>query len=252
MTWNIFDWALIAVVFSLPASFVVLLLFYRDRVRSRYDEQRRAVEISLLRDDIELRLNKLNERLMSSPDNWRELNHLLISAQKSSIEGEILRNRIADYEQTIFNFQQEVPLSVAKNLGVNLSNEAPDPKLVFMLTPFHKRASAVYTAVKSIVSDVGMTCFRGDEQFVQGDLLPHIISMLYRARLIIANVDGRNPNVFYELGIAHSMGKDVIIISKNVSEMPFDLKSHKIIVYKSGEDLSEALKREMLKLFSSK
>jgi nucleoside 2-deoxyribosyltransferase len=52
-----------------------------------------------------------------------------------------------------------------------------------------------------------------------------------RARLIIADMTERNPNVFYELGIAHTLGKPVIMITQSMDYVPFDLKHLRCIVY---------------------
>lgn len=63
--------------------------------------------------------------------------------------------------------------------------------------------------------------------------------------MIVANIDGRNPNVFYELGIAHALGKEVILIAKSVEEVPFDIRSNKLIIYKDIQELSASLKKEL-------
>ncbi|EGQ5282741.1 hypothetical protein I4B36_003512, partial [Enterobacter hormaechei] len=57
------------------------------------------------------------------------------------------------------------------------------------------------------------------------------------AQLIIANISGRNPNVFYELGIAQALGKPVVIVSKGAKDIPFDLKNRQVIIYDNPADL---------------
>ncbi len=51
------------------------------------------------------------------------------------------------------------------------------------------------------------------------------------SRFIIANLTKKNPNVFYELGIAHAIGKEVILITQTMEDVPFDLKALRCIVY---------------------
>ncbi len=63
------------------------------------------------------------------------------------------------------------------------------------------------------------------------------------ARLIIADMSNNNPNVFYELGYAQGIGKDVILITKDRSQVPFDLRSISSIEYKTITDLKVSLRR---------
>ena len=64
-----------------------------------------------------------------------------------------------------------------------------------------------------------------------------------KAQIVVAVLDGRNPNVYYEVGIAHSVGKPVILIAaeNRKEEIPFDLKQHRFIFYNSMNDLQEKL-----------
>ena len=58
----------------------------------------------------------------------------------------------------------------------------------------------------------------------------------------IANISGRNPNVFYELGLAHALGKPVIIVSESLSDIPFDINSSRILAFDDEKDLETKLK----------
>ena len=51
------------------------------------------------------------------------------------------------------------------------------------------------------------------------------------ARVIVADCTGRNPNVFYEIGVAHTLGRTVILITQNDSDVPFDLQAIRYIQY---------------------
>lgn len=67
--------------------------------------------------------------------------------------------------------------------------------------------------------------------------------MMFDAQLIVAVLDGKNPNVFYEIGIAHSIGKTVILIANmsRIDEIPFDLRSDRLLLYSNPNDLSKKL-----------
>ena len=69
---------------------------------------------------------------------------------------------------------------------------------------------------------------------------------ILRADLIIADLTGRNPNVFYELGYAHALHKNTVLITQSIDDVPFDLRHRQMIKYfataKGYKDLNESLK----------
>ncbi len=107
-----------------------------------------------------------------------------------------------------------------------------DPNLCFVLMPFAENLKAVYVDhIKPTVSSVGLSCFRADDVFGTRQVVFEIWERINRARVIIADLTGRNANVFYEVGLAHALGKDVILVSQTMDDVPFDLKALRCIVY---------------------
>lgn len=72
---------------------------------------------------------------------------------------------------------------------------------------------------------------RGDDLFATGSVIEQIAEQIDRASVLVAELTGRNPNVFYELGIAHARAKPVILISASIDDVPFDLRHLRVIVY---------------------
>ena len=79
-------------------------------------------------------------------------------------------------------------------------------------------------------------------------LFPVFDLCIVKSRIIIANIDGKNPNVFYELGIAHALGKPTILISKSIENMPFDIQQNRVVLYKDNDDLEEKLSKELSRI----
>src|SRR5258708_13215834 len=70
-------------------------------------------------------------------------------------------------------------------------------------------------------------------------IIQDIVNLLDRSRVVICDCTGRNPNVFYEIGIAHTLGRDVILITQSEADIPFDLRHLRYISYlNNGEGLS--------------
>lgn len=111
-----------------------------------------------------------------------------------------------------------------------------------MLMPFNPKSFRVFAECSRIVKQSGMVLKKSDDEFVEGDLLKSIVESIITSNIIIANLDGKNPNVFYELGIAHTLGKKTILITGyRPEELPFDIKNKYIIFYQSFEELEKKL-----------
>lgn len=124
-----------------------------------------------------------------------------------------------------------------ENMGVKPESINIKPKSVFILTAFNDRYLEDYKSIERACIDIGISVSRGDETRINGDILSYIVSQICSAQLIIANISGRNPNVFYELGIAQALGKPVVIVSKGAKDIPFDLKNRQVIIYDNPADL---------------
>ncbi|MGH8660124.1 MAG: hypothetical protein ACREV4_17105 [Gammaproteobacteria bacterium] len=61
--------------------------------------------------------------------------------------------------------------------------------------------------------------------------MDQVWSGINAAKVLVAELTTRNPNVFYELGLAHALKKPVVLISSNESDVPFDLKHIRVIYY---------------------
>ena len=106
---------------------------------------------------------------------------------------------------------------------------------VFVLMPFSESWSD-YIWRKQIkltvekIADYNLICKRADDLYGR-DIMQDIYESLLTASVIIADMTNRNANVFYELGIAHTLGKDVILLAQSIDDIPFDLNRFRTCVY---------------------
>ena len=118
----------------------------------------------------------------------------------------------------------------------------PKP-FIFILMPFEPAFNDVYKfGIKGAAEAAGAYAERVDEQiFVEG-MLDRIFNQINKADVIVADMTGKNPNVFYEVGYAHALDKIVLLITQNAEDIPFDLKHRQHIVYGGSiEKLKEDL-----------
>jgi nucleoside 2-deoxyribosyltransferase len=113
-----------------------------------------------------------------------------------------------------------------------------------------KRADEIYNyIVKPVVAEHNLTPTRSDLDATPGQVTAQIIQSLTSAAVIIADLTGRNPNVYYELGVAHSFGKPVVILVDSVESLSFDTAQERVIEIGTGERLGvEEAEKAKLKL----
>lgn len=105
---------------------------------------------------------------------------------------------------------------------------------VFIIMPFSEAWSDdVSEGIKSVCDKYGITARRADDMFdMQKDVISDIWKGINEAELIIADVSVKNANVFYELGIAHTLGKDIVLLHQKGNEpIPFDISTRRYIEY---------------------
>ncbi|MEK7762255.1 MAG: hypothetical protein AAB433_11790 [Nitrospirota bacterium] len=102
----------------------------------------------------------------------------------------------------------------------------------FVVMPFHALFEAEYERViRPAIEEAGLTCVRGDEIYTQQAIIHDIWQSIRQARLVVAELSGRNPNVMYEIGLAHAIGKPIILLTRNQEDVPFDLKALRYLFY---------------------
>ena len=102
-----------------------------------------------------------------------------------------------------------------------------------MLMPFAEDLLPVYNDhIKPVVSAMSLTIKRADDLFSTHEVMKDVWQLITKSTAVIAECTGRNPNVFYEIGIAHTLGKPVILITQNEDDVPFDLRAISYIKYK--------------------
>ncbi|HET6891936.1 MAG TPA: nucleoside 2-deoxyribosyltransferase [Pyrinomonadaceae bacterium] len=107
----------------------------------------------------------------------------------------------------------------------------PKP-FIFVLMPFDTSFDDIYKfGIKGAAEDAGAYAERVDEQIFGEGILERVFNQINKADVVVADMTGRNPNVFYEVGYAHALGRIVFLLTQNASDIPFDLKHHQHTVY---------------------
>lgn len=103
---------------------------------------------------------------------------------------------------------------------------------VFVAMPFRDDLREVYTDhILKIANELAVSCKRGDDFFSTNSIINDVWSAIFHAEVCIVDCTGRNPNVFYELGIAHTLGRPSILIAQSMDDIPFDVRHLRVIIY---------------------
>src|ERR687885_297791 len=95
---------------------------------------------------------------------------------------------------------------------------------VFVLMPFRDQHFAIYErAIKPTLEELGCTVEHAKDANTVERIVDAIFTQIARAKFLVADTTGKNPNVFYEVGYAHALGKKVILIVQDTQDIPFDV-----------------------------
>lgn len=120
-------------------------------------------------------------------------------------------------------------------------------RLCYVIMPFNARCDPAYRdgiqpALKAVAAQLeeGWECRRADDVRMPGCITKEIVTSLHTADLVVADLTGHNPNVFYELAVAHSNGRPTVMIAQSAKDIPFDIKTYRVLMYTpSAEGLSK-------------
>jgi len=127
----------------------------------------------------------------------------------------------------------------------------------FVLMPFDPEFDAIFKdLIKPTLEEAGYDVKRADSILNQQNILKDVVRGIAEADLVVADLTSLNVNVLYELGISHTMQKSTVLLTQSSEDIPFDLRSYRVIPYSThfneARQLSQALKEIVEKAKSGK
>lgn len=208
-----------------------LYIVYRKQEQRKMDIQSGKILLSVDREKRENRIFSLVEASNDTLPTFKENNGLFLNI----VAG------IHHIGHDVYN------RSFFTKLNIDLDNIKIKEGQVMCLMPFHERYQHLYPIVIDACKDNGFNCVRSDDSYTPDDMLPFIVRMILESQLLIAILNGRNPNVYYEIGLAHALGKPVILVAelKNENNIAFDLQMKGLVLYKAEGELKELLSKSL-------
>jgi hypothetical protein len=130
---------------------------------------------------------------------------------------------------TLIDTQRASGLTVNPMFGIPNHLEALD---IFVVMSFEPNLKPVYEDhIKKVAAQLKLAVRRADDFFTAHAVIDDIWAAMYQSKLVVADCTGRNANVYYEIGMAHTIGKPVILTTQNEPDVPFDLRAIRYIHY---------------------
>lgn len=158
------------------------------------------------------------------------------------------------------NYGEEVSISSVPGRGKAITfrpsvfevpDDGLDPDLIAVMTPFAPGFEPVFDAIRSAATAAGYKVLRAKDIWEHSAVIQDVFSLIYRAHIVVCDFSGKNPNVFYEAGIAHTLGKYVVPITQSPSDIPFDLQHHRYFSYLNNNEGRGDLAQALISRFNS-
>ena len=120
----------------------------------------------------------------------------------------------------------------------------------FVLMPFDPSYDWVYESIQAVCEKNNVKAIRADNIFGTAPIIENILQEIHTSEIIIADLTGKNANVFYEVGVAHTLRdyNSIILLAQHIDDIPFDLRHLSVILYspRNKTEFEEKLKNTIV------
>ena len=228
------------IIICISASIIVEVLSYfihRTMNSSKKETYKldKLIRYSKKREELEEEISLLTRELMHSDlSEYLNVNRLVFEGQNI-----IGNSKSINYKMFL------------KQFGLLNDNIEIRKNSAVFLTPFTEEGEHLFRDCQKILSNVDIFLQRTDNYVEKEDIMMNIVSLIVQTEIYIVNINGRKPKLYYELGIAHAIGKPTILLSETKFEsddIAFDLRQKRIIMYSSMQDLEQQLLYQISRL----
>lgn len=207
------------------------LLRFKARVQEEHFVRRFTTPADLAR-ELTLAVSVLDRPLSEATQALVEHSALTEEYHRYRSEAELLRESVDFYRDKLERVVPVDPIWRGRKFRV-------DSTLCFVLMPFSDQFFFQYEeAIVPALESAGLRSVHAGEIFGTREIMEDIWELICTCKLLIADVTGRNANVFYELGIAHTLGKQCVVLTQNSEDVPFDISARRYLRYEPSKLVS--------------
>ncbi len=202
------------------------------RFKAKVQEEHYASRFSTTEDlarELTLNISVLNRSMGEATQALAEWGPLTREYRRYREQAAVLHETVAFYKDKLDRVVPADPIWRGRNF-------LQDSTLCFVLMPFSDQFFLQYeAAILPALQSAGLRGVHAGEIFGTREIMEDIWESICVSKLVIADVTGRNANVFYELGIAHTLGKNCVVLTQNQQDVPFDITSRRYIHYEPAK-----------------
>ena len=188
-------------------------------------------------------LEVLTEITKRNPKNFGEI--------KSYLTDKFATPEISDFISTAPHTKTPKRIITFSPQVFAVPTDPQNDKLVTVMLPFEHQKT--FDSIKNVCDNLGLECRKADDIWKNSIFIQDIFELIFTSRVVVADFSGKNSNVFYEIGIAHTLGKTVVPITQSINDVPSDLGHHRALQYfpidQGYRDLETKLKKRLKTLF---
>ena len=181
-------------------------------------------------------LDVLNQIIKKDATNFQEIKSYISNKYSTPVVADFISTAHTEVPKKMITFSPQV---------FSVPTKEQNNKLVAVMLPF--KYSATFDAIKEACEGLHLTCMKADDIWENSTFIQDIFDLIFTSQVVIADFSDKNPNVFYEVGIAHTLGKTVIPITQNIEDVPSDLRHHRVLKYLPNKEGYKSMIQELSK-----
>ncbi|UFH55041.1 hypothetical protein [Spirosoma sp. KNUC1025] len=194
-------------------------------------------------------LQVLSKLINESNSNLYEIERF-VEAKKVSMNRQA--QQAPEFISTVQSVAPERVITFAPDV-FRIPDKPVESNVLSVMMPFESKFSGTYRSIRNVCDKLRIDCKRADDIWNNSILIQDVFDLIFTSKAVITDFTDRNPNVFYETGVAHTLGKLVIPITQSVNDIPFDLRHHRALTYLSNTEgllkLEQDLEKKLLQVF---
>ena len=183
-------------------------------------------------------LEVLNEFAKKNPENIEFIKNYLARKASQVEVSEFISSAHSETPKKIITFSPQV---------FEVPNKPLNEKLVAVMMPFDSSFTGTFESIKKACKEVDLECKKANNIWENSTFIQDIFELIFTSKIVIGDFTNKNTNVFYEIGIAHTLGKTVIPISQSIDDVPSDLRHHRVLKYLPNTEGYAELQKELKK-----
>ena len=229
----------------------IKIAYLTDSVELIEDHPRLLRSLDFKDDDYEGNSLQVLSKLMSeSSSNLYEIERFV------ELKKALMNRPVREVTEFVSTVQTTAPARVITFAPdvFRIPDKPVESNVLSVMMPFESKFSGTYSAIRTVCAKLGIICKRADDIWDNSILIQDVFDLIFTSKAVITDFTDRNPNVFYETGVAHTLGKLVIPITQSVGDIPFDLRHHRALTYLPNAEgllkLEKDLEKKLVQVFA--